>query len=317
MTTFLHERFVNFAPSKIIIMRVFVTGASGFVGSAIVKELLEAGHQVVGLARSNVSAEVLGKVGADVHFGNLDDPESLKKGVSGCDAVIHTAFNHDFSTFKQNCEDDRRVIAALGEALIGSDRPLVITSGIGLLNYGRLVTEDDVPQNSGVVPRAASEEATKAIAEKGVNAYIVRLPPTVHGKGDHGFVPMIIVMAKEKGESAYIGQGDNQWPAVHRLDAATLYRLIVEQQPGQKVFHAVAEQGVPFREIATTIGKGLGMPTVSKDKPAAEGHFGWFLHFASLDCPASGETSKSVLGWRPKRVGLLEDLSSGAYFESI
>ncbi|NUY81732.1 SDR family oxidoreductase [Flavobacterium sp. MAH-1] len=298
-------------------MRVFVTGASGFVGSAIAKELLDAGHQVIGLARSNESAKALKQVGADVYFGNLDDTESLKKGVSGCDAVIHTAFNHDFSTFKQNCEDDRRVITALGEALIGSDRPLVITSGIGLLNYGRLVTESDVPPNSDVAPRAASEEAANAVAKKGVNTYIVRLPPTVHGQDDHGFVPMVIAMAKENSESVYIGQGDNRWPAVHRLDAATLYRLIIEQQPEQKVFHAIAEQGVPFREIATAIGKGLGVPTIGKDKLGAEAHFGWFLHFASFDCPASSESTKNVLGWHPKHMGLLKNLDSGAYFEQL
>lgn len=298
-----------------LFMRVFVTGASGFVGAAIVKELLKAGHRVLGLARSDSSAEQLQKAGAQVHRGDLDDLASLRQGAAACDAVIHTAFNHDFSKFKANCEADRRVIETLATALEGSDHPLIITSGVGLLNYGRLVTEDDVPPGSSdTIPRAASEEAALSAAAKGVKAYIVRLPPTVHDKGDHGFVPMVIGMARQKGESACIGEGSNRWPAVHRLDAAVLYRLLAEQQPSQKVFHAVAEEGIPFREIAEAIGKGLGLPTVSRVGKDAETHFTWFTHFASLNCPASAAKTQKTLDWKPTQSGLLEDLAAGFYF---
>lgn len=284
------------------------------MGSAIVRELLDAGHGVSGLARTDDAAEKLVKAGAEVHRGDLNDLKSITDGAVQCDAVIHTAFNHDFSRFKANCEDDRKVILALGEALAGSGKPLVVTSGVGLLNYGRTVTEDDVPGSSDTVPRAASEEATKAVAAQGVNAYIVRLPPTVHGAGDHGFVPMIMDMAKQKGRSVYMDEGNNRWPAVHRLDAAVLYRLIVEKQPAQKVFHAVAEEGVPFRQIATAIGNGLGLPTESVDAAGAEAHFGWFKHFASFDCPASGELTRHTLGWEPVQPGLMDDLVPDVYF---
>ena len=295
-------------------MRVFVTGASGFVGSAIVKELITAGHQVLGLARSDSAAESLRKEGAQVHRGDVNDLPTLQKGAAQSDAVIHTAFNHDFSQFKANCEADRKVIGALGAALAGSNRPLIITSGIGLLNTGRIITEEDVPASSDLVPRAASEEAANAAAIKGIKVYIVRLPPTVHGRGDHGLVPMIIDRAKENGESAYIGEGKNRWSAVHRLDAAVLYRLIVEQQPSQKVYNAVAEEGIPLRDIAEAIGKGLNLPAVSRTGKDAEAHFTWFTHFAALDCPASSEKTRKILNWQPSQPGLLEDLVPGIYF---
>jgi len=295
-------------------MRVFVTGASGFVGSAVVKELITAGHQVLGLARSGSSAENIRKAGAEVLMGDVNDLGTLEKGAAQCDAVIHTAFNHDFSRFKANCEDDRKVIGALGAALAGSARPLIITSGVGLLNLGRIATEDDTPAGSDITPRAASEEAAAAAAAKGTKTYIVRLPPTVHGKGDHGFVPMIMNMAKEKDQSVYIGEGKNRWPAVHRLDAAVLYRLIAEQQPAQKIYNAVAEEGIPFRDIAEAIGKGLHVPVVSKTGKDAEAHFTWFTHFASFDCPASSAKTRQTLGWQPKQPGLMEDLTPGIYF---
>lgn len=296
-------------------MRVFVTGASGFVGSAIVKELIGAGHQVLGLARSDSSAEWIDKAGAQVHRGDLGNLASVRQGAASCEAVIHTAFNHDFSQFKVNCEADRRVIEALGTVLAGSDRPLVITSGIGLLNYGRVVTEDDVPPaGSDVIPRVASEEAANAAAAKGAKVYIVRLPPTVHGEGDHGFVPIVINMAKQNGESAYIGEGKNRWPAVHRLDAAVLYRLIAERRPSQKVYNAVAEEGIAFRDIAGAIGQGLHLPVVGKTGKEAGAHFNWFTHFATLDCPASAAKSRKTLDWQPAQAGLLEDLASGIYF---
>ncbi|HUP11654.1 MAG TPA: SDR family oxidoreductase, partial [Niastella sp.] len=265
-------------------MRVFVTGASGFVGSAIVQELLQAGHQVLGMVRSESAAEALAKAGAQAHLGNLDDLESIKKGAAQCDAVIHTAFNHDFSQYKASCENDRQVILALGSVLTGSNRPLVITSGAGILRKDGPLTENDTPPPSDVVARAASEEAANTVARQGVNAYIVRLPPTVHAKGDHGFIPMVIGMAKEKQQSVYIGEGKNRWAAVHRLDAAVVYRLIIEKQPQQKVYHAVAEEGIPFRQIATIIGKELQLPIVSKEGTDAEAHFGWLSYFAAIDC---------------------------------
>ncbi len=290
-------------------MLVFVTGASGFVGSAIVKELLSSGHQVLGLVRSAKAAEELKGLGCKVLLGDVNDVALITNGASQCDAVIHTAFNHDFSQYKASCEADRKVINAFGEALVGSNKPLVITSGVGLLNYSRLVNEDDVlPAGSDVIPRAASEEAAATVAAKGVNVYIVRLPPSVHGEGDHGFIPMVIDMALEKGESAYVAEGKNHWPAVHRDDAAVLYRLIVEQQPELKVLHAVAEEGIPFSEIATAIGKKHNLPVVSKSGEDAAAHFGWFLHFASIDCPASSEKTREALGWEALGEGLINGL---------
>jgi len=294
-------------------MQVFVTGASGFVGSAIVKDLIAAGHKVLGLVRSEKGAEKVAAAGAEALLGDVNDPEVLRQGVTNCDAVIHTAFNHDFSRFKQNCEDDRVVIGILADALAGTDKPLVVTSGVGLLNYGRPATEDDAAPSSDVIPRAASEEATKAAAAKGVDAYIVRLPPSTHGAGDHGFVPMIIDMAKEKGESAYIGEGKNLWPAAHRNDAAAIYRLAIEKRPALKVFHAVAETGVPFKQIAETIGEGLNLPVASKNGDEIAAHFTWFAHFAAMDCQSSSEKTKAALGWQPKELGLIEDMKAN-YF---
>lgn len=292
-------------------MNVFVTGASGFVGSAIVNELVAAGHQVLGLVRSDKGAEQVKGAGAEVLRGDVNDLDMIRQGAAACDAVIHTAFNHDFTQFKANCEADRKVIEAFGDVLAGTGKPLVITSGVGLLNYGRLVTEDDaLPAGSDVIPRAASEEAAAAAAAKGALVYTVRLPPSVHGAGDHGFVPMVIDMAKEKGQSAYVDEGQNRWPAVHRSDAAALYRLIVEKQPALKVFHAVAETGVPFREIATTIGRELNLPVVSKSGDAIAAHFGWFAHFALIDCPASGSKTQEILDWTPTGPGLIEDITA-------
>jgi len=295
-------------------MRVFITGASGFVGSAIVKELLSAGHQVLGLVRSDKAAEQLQATGAEVLLGDVNDPGVIRQAANHCDAVIHTAFNHDFSKYKANCEADRLVIQALGEAIAGSGKPLVITSGLGLLSNGSLVTEDDViPVTSDVVPRAASEEAAAAVAALGVNVYTVRLPASVHGEGDHGFVPMVIGISRDKGESAYVAEGNNRWPAVHRSDAAILYRMIIEQQPAQKVFHPVAEEGVPFREIAEAIANGLHLPLVSKSGDDVAGHFGWFAHFASIDCPSSSQKTRNVLGWEPKGSGLIADITNAGY----
>ncbi|SEL78684.1 SDR family oxidoreductase [Parapedobacter koreensis] len=295
-------------------MRIFITGASGFVGSAIVQQLLQRGHEVLGLVRSEQATIQLTATRAAVLRGDVNDPEILWQGASTCDAVIHTAFNHDFSQFKANCEADRKVIETLGEALVGTDKPLVITSGTGLLRADRAVTEDDrVSDGSDVVPRAASEEAAAVAAAKGVDVYTVRLPASVHGVGDHGFIPILIGLAREKGESAYVAEGANRWPAVHRFDAAAVYRLIVEKRPILKVFHAVAEDGIPFREIAEEIGKGLGLPIVGKTGDAITAHFGWFAHFAAMGCTASSEKTRKTLGWMPSGSGLLADITHAGY----
>jgi len=297
-------------------MRVFVTGATGFVGSAVVQELLGAGHRVLGLVRSDASAKALAAAGAEVHRGDVQDLDSLRRGAEQADAVIHTAFIHDFTKFKENCEIDRRAIAALGSVLEGSDRPLIVTSGTGLIGGGRKVTEDDLqPSGPNAIPRVATEESAADVTTRGVRVSVMRLPPSVHGDGDHGFVPMLIAMAREKRVSAYIGAGDNMWPAVHRLDAANLYRRVLETGATAPRYHAVAEEGVPFREIAEVIGKRLGIPVVSKTAEDAATHFGWFAHFAAIDNLSSSAKTRALTGWQPTRPGLIADLDRPAYFE--
>ncbi len=298
-------------------MRVFVTGASGFIGSAIVQELLNNNHQVVGLARSDKSAAAVAAAGAEVHRGSIDDAHSLRAGVAKADAVIHTAFNHDFSKFKENCENDRRVIAALGEGLVGSARPLVVTSGLAILPKGKLVSEDAMPATGPAAhPRAASEEAARGIGAQGVNVSIVRLPPTVHGAGDYQFIPLLIDLARRNGLAVHVGDGSNRWPAVHRLDAARLYRLAVEKAANGVCYHAVGEEGVPFRDIAVVIGQGLNVPVVSKTPEEAAAYFGWFQHFAAMDIPASSAKTSAALGWEPKEAGLIADIQQAGYFNS-
>jgi nucleoside-diphosphate-sugar epimerase len=300
-------------------MRVFVTGATGFVGSAVVRELLGAGRQVLGLVRSDASAKALAATGAEVHRGDVEDLDSLRTGAASADAVIHTAFIHDFSRFKEVCEIDRRAIAALGSALEGSERPLIVTSGTGLLGgKGKAkVTEDEVHGGGAdAIPRVATEEATAELAKRGVRVAAMRLPPSVHGDGDHGFVPMLINLAREKGVSAYVGEGDNVWPAVHRLDAAMLYRRALETGVTAARYHAVAEEGVPFREIAAVIGRRLNIPVVSKSPDEAAAHFGWFAHFAAMDNLASSAKTRELTGWQPKQPGLIADVDRAAYFES-
>jgi len=298
-------------------MKIFVTGATGFIGSAIVRELINEGYQVLGLTRSDAGAKSLIAAGAEVHRGDLEDLESLRSGAAAADAVIHTAFIHDFSKFKENCEIDRRAIEALGSALEGSDRPLIVTSGTGMAGPtpGRLSTEDDPPYSGpGSIPRIASEEAAASIAGRGVCVSVVRLPQ-VHDPEKQGLVTYAIAIAREKGVSIFAGAGANRWPAVHRLDAARLYRLVLEKGVAGARYNAVAEEGVPFREIGQAIGRRVNVPVVSKSPEEAAEHFGWLAHFALMDSPASSERTRKLLGWRPTRTGLIADLDAAQYFE--
>lgn len=297
-------------------MRVFVTGATGFIGTAVVRELLGSGHSVLGLARSDSNAQALLDAGAEVHRGDLNDPDSLRDGAADSDGVIHTAFNHDFTKYRESCENDRRVIQTLGAALAGSSRPLIVTSGTALIRTGRIATETDSTPSSSEVPRAASEEAASAVAAQGVNASIVRLSPTVHGEHDTGFVPLLIKLAREKNVSAYVGDGSNRWPAVHRLDAARVFRLALEKNAAGARYHAVAEQGIEFRKIAETIGRHLNVPAVGKSGAEVESHFGWFATFAAIDNPSSSKLTQEQLGWQPTQIELLDDLEAGHYFKS-
>lgn len=298
-------------------MRVFVTGATGFVGAAVVQELLGAGHRVLGLARSEAAAQALAAAGAEVQRGDVEDLDSLRRGAEAADGIIHTAFNHDFTKFKANSEADRRAVKALGAALAGSERPLIITSAIGLFGRGQLVTEADRPPAGSPNPRVASEEAADEVAASGVRVSVVRLSPSVHGDGDHAFVPTLIRLAREQGVSVYQGDGGNHWPAVHRFDAARLYRLALEHAPAAGTrFHGVAEEGIAFRELAEAIGQRLNLPVVSKSPEEAAAHFGAFAHFAAMDIRASSAQTRQQLGWQPTQPGLLADLTGNSYFSA-
>jgi nucleoside-diphosphate-sugar epimerase len=295
-------------------MRVFVTGATGFIGSAVVQELIDAGHQVLGLARSEKAGKDLAAAGAEVHRGSLEDLGSLRSGAAAADGVIHTAFIHDFSNYGPAAEADKRAIETLGGALAGSDHPLIVTSGtLVLQSEGPIATEADAPNPN--FPRK-SEEAALALAAHGVRASVLRLPPSVHGKGDHGFVPHLISIARAKGVSAYIEDGLNRWPAVHRLDAAHLYRLVLEKGAAAGRYHGVADEGLPTREIAEVIGRHLNVPVVSKSREEAADHFGWIALFFGMDSPASAAQTQQRLGWRPVHPGLLADLEEMHYFET-
>ncbi len=307
-------------------MRIFVTGASGWIGSAVAAELIGAGHEVVGLARSDAAATALSAAGAEVRRGTLDDLDGLRGAAAASDGVIHLAFKHDIAFsggFQAAADADRRAVEVFGEALAGSDRPLVIASGTLGLAPGRLATERDghdldpgvAVMGGGPQTRHATAEFVLSLASRGVRSSIVRLPPTNHGDGDNGFLAAIVGVARDEGVSGYIGDGTSRWPAVHRLDSAHLFRLAVEKAPAGSTLHAVADEGVPIRDIAEVIGRHLDLPVVSIAPGDAAGHFTWLADFLALDSPASSTLTRELLGWEPTRPGLIADLEQGHYFD--
>lgn len=306
-------------------MRVFVTGASGWIGSAVVPELIGAGHQVVGLARSDASAAALDAAGAEVGRGSLEDLDALRSAAEASDGVVHLAFKHDIAfsgDFQGAADADRAAIETFGDALAGSGRPFVIASGTMGLAPGRVATERDGLSSDGEVPfegagaRLANAQLTLSLASRGVRPSVVRLPPTVHGDGDKGFIASVVGVARDKGVSGYVGDGSNRWPAVARLDAARLFRLALEQAPAGSVLHAVADEGVPIRDVAEVIGRGLDLPVAAVPVEGASEHFGWLGGLLGLDGPASSALTRELLGWQPTHPGLLEDLGKGYYFDS-
>ncbi|MGY3212031.1 SDR family oxidoreductase [Mucilaginibacter sp. HD30] len=294
-------------------MRVFVTGATGFIGTAIVQELIGAGHQVLGLARSDASAQKLIDAGAAVHRGDLEDLDSLRSGAAQAEGVIHAGFIHDFTRFAEVCEVDKIAIETIGGVLSGSDRPFIVTSGSALVSPGKLATEDIIPPFNPAWPRA-SEQAADVVADRGVRAAVVRLSPSVHGDEDkHGFIPIMVNIARDKGTSAYIGEGHNRWNAVHRLDAARLFRLALENATPKTRYHASAEEAITVKSIAEAIGKQLNLPVTSVAPEAAAAHFGWFAQMAAIDCPASSSWTQKQLKWQPAEPTLLADIGNGIY----
>jgi nucleoside-diphosphate-sugar epimerase len=298
-------------------MRVFVTGGSGFIGSAVVTELARAGHEVLALARSDASAAKLVRLGAEIHRGALEDLDSLRAGAAACDAVAHLAFIHDFSQIEESGRADLRAIEAFGEVLAGTGRPLAVTSGTGMLAAtGR--NEDDLPQLGGAgAHRAPSEHATVALADRGVRSVLVRLPPSVHGEGDHGFIPRLIAIAREQGVAGYVGEGANRWAAVHRLDAARLFRLALESAEAGSAVHGVGDEGVPTRDMADAFARHLGVPVRSIAPEDASEHFGWLGGLFAADMSASASLTRERLGWAPVQPGLIDDLEQGHYFAAL
>ena len=293
-------------------MRVFITGGTGFIGSAIVEDLLAAGHEVLGLARSDASAKVFESLGVEVLRGSLDDLDTLKHGAANSDGVIHCAFIHDFSNFATSIKKDQLAIQTLGAALEGTNRPFVISSGIFGVSNNRLATEQD-PANLETSLRGLAEEITISFSSKDVRSSVIRLPPSVHGKGDQAVIPIMIGIAREKGVSAYIGDGLNHWPSVHRADVARLYRLALEKGTAGARYHGVADEGIPFRDIAELIGKHLNVPVVSKPIEEANDHFGFLGHFVQFDGPASSKHTQQELSWQPTQISLLADIQQN-YF---
>ena len=307
-------------------MRVFVTGASGWIGSAVVPELIGAGHQVIGLARSDASAAALTAAGAKVHRGTLDGHDGLRSAAAASDGVIHLAFKHDIAfsgDFQGAADADRRAVETLGEALAGSDRPFVIASGTLGLAPGRVGTERDghgsdtaaAALGGGPQTRLATAELVLSLASRSVRSSVVRLPPTNHGEGDHGFVAALVGIARDTGVSGYIGDGTNRWPAVHRLDSARLFRLVLEKAPAGSTLHAVADEGVPIRDIAEVIARHLNLPVVSIPQEEAGDHFGWLAGYLAADSPAPSSLTQELLGWHPTQAGLIADLEQGHYFK--
>ncbi len=308
-------------------MRVFVTGASGWIGSAVVPALIGAGHQVVGLARSEASAAALAAAGADVQRGTIDDLDSLRRAAAAADGVIHLAFKHDIAfsgDFQGATDADRRAVETFGEALAGSDRPFVIASGTLGVAPGRVATEEDGQgphpaadaPGGGPATRLGTAQLTLALASRGVRSSVLRLPPTVHGDGDNGFMATLVGIARDTGVSGYIGDGSSRWPAVHRLDAARLFRLALETAPAESTLHAVADEGVPVRAIAEVIGRHLSVPVVAISPEDAGAHFGFLATFLGLDSPASSALTRALLDWQPTHPGLIADLDQGHYFRT-
>lgn len=293
-------------------MKVFVTGATGFVGSAVLQELFKAGHEVTGLARSDRAAELLTEAGAAVHRGSLEDTDSLRQAAREADGIIHLGFIHDFSNYEAAAEIDRLAIEAMGSELEGTDKPIVLTSGALMVASGRVATEED--QASAHATRH-SETAAQALVQRGVNASVIRLAPSVHDVGDHGFVHTLITIARSKGISAYIGDGTNRWCAVHRLDAAVLFRKALEHAAAGTMLHGVDEEAIPFREIAEVIGQELGLPVVSISADEASEHFGWIYFAVTADAPVSSKLTRERMDWTPVHHGLIADLKQGHYFE--
>jgi nucleoside-diphosphate-sugar epimerase len=296
-------------------MRVFVTGAAGFIGTATTRELIANGHEVLGLARSDANAEALKKMGAKIHRGALEDLDSLRKGARETDGTIHLAFIHDFTKFAENGQIDKRAIEAMGDVLEGSNKPFIVTSGTGLVSPGKAATEDVRPAASAHVPRV-SEQAGLAYASRGVRAMAIRLPQVHGGDGKAGLITYLLDIARQKGVVTYVGDGSARWPAAHRLDVARLYRLALEKGVANEIYHAVAEEGVPMLQIPQVLGRAINVPVVSINKEDADAYYGPLARFAGLDMPASSAKTRAELGWTPSEIGLIADIGQPGYFKA-